>query len=151
MKMIRYLTVTLTAVLLAGCAYPPSYSYHLGKKDFAEQNYKEAYGHFLESAKFGNANAQYSVSYMSYYGIGTTKNLPQAVYWAEKSAAQGDYKATEALALMKHQVPDLLFFEKEHHEQKHAQLAKPGKAPKHKAMTVPSTHTKARLPAPSFH
>ena len=65
-----------------------------------EQNYAQAFGWFLKSAKEGNKFAQYSLGNLYYYGNGTDKDLSQAFQWYMKSAQQGQPYASYAVAQM---------------------------------------------------
>lgn len=65
-----------------------------------EQNYAQAFGWFLKSAKEGNKFAQYSLGNLYYYGNGTDKDLSQAFHWYMKSAEQGQPYAAYAAAQM---------------------------------------------------
>lgn len=65
-----------------------------------EQNYAQAFGWFLKSAKEGNKFAQYSLGNLYYYGNGTDKDLSQAFQWYMKSAEQGQPYAAYAAAQM---------------------------------------------------
>lgn len=68
------------------------------KAQFASQNYAQAFQQLLPLAKAGNADAQYGVGYMYYYGKGVVENKQQAIYWLQKASAQGQQSATKALA-----------------------------------------------------
>lgn len=109
-KTIKMLAIAgCCAMGLAACAMDPTLSYNLGKQNYAEQNYHTAFTYLLESAKWRNADAQYAVGYMYYYGIGTQQNLPKAIKWFHSAAEQGQYKAMMALRVAKAQVPDIIF------------------------------------------
>lgn len=53
----------------------------------------------LQSAQYGSAFAQYWVGYCDANGIGTTQNLPSALSWYEKSAAQQHMEGEYLLAV----------------------------------------------------
>jgi DamX protein len=63
--------------------------------------YLKSYGCSLakiqKSADSGDADAQYALGYMYFYGIGTAPNLSKARYWIQKSASQGQMLAEKAL------------------------------------------------------
>lgn len=105
----NFILAAVCAMGLAACAMDPTLSYNLGKQNYGEQNYHTAFTYLLESAKFRNANAQYAVGYMYYYGVGTQQSLPLAIKWFQAAADQGHYKAMMALRLAKSQVPDMIF------------------------------------------
>ncbi|MCX5788827.1 MAG: SPOR domain-containing protein [Elusimicrobia bacterium] len=55
----------------------------------------------VEGAARGNdPSAEYTLGYMYYYGIDTTKSLSDAKFWIRRAAAQGHPKAIEALRLL---------------------------------------------------
>lgn len=72
-----------------------------GKQNFLEQNYPQAYHDLLPVAKAGNADAEYAIGYMYFYGKGILEDNTLAEYWMEKAAAQGHKQAQQALELIK--------------------------------------------------
>ncbi len=72
--------------------------YNKAKAAFLSGDYKTASTLFETLAENGNAEAQYSIGYMHYYGKGLPKNLKQAMYWFKLSAQQGHQNAIEAMA-----------------------------------------------------
>lgn len=110
-KNIGILVVGVMLFSLSACSVDPSISYGYGREDYAKQDYKDAFHHFMEAAKWRNANAQYAVAYMYYYGIGVEQNLPEAMYWMKKSAESGNKTAQAVLPALNAQVPNLLFMD----------------------------------------
>ena len=53
-----------------------------------------------QAAEQGESDAQYTLGYMYYYGIGTVQDRATAILWIEKAANQGQAEAKEALALL---------------------------------------------------
>jgi len=51
-------------------------------------------------AQHGEANAQYALGYLLFYGKGAERNRAQAMVWFQKAAAQGDVSAVRALAML---------------------------------------------------
>lgn len=72
------------------------------RSQYDQQNYAIAYDELLTEAKRGNAEAQYAVGYMSYYGIGTAKDERLARQWIRQSADQGYPEAQQALKMVMH-------------------------------------------------
>ena len=91
-------------LIISGCVQQPRPESQLldqAKNDFEQQNYKNAFSQLLPLAKKGHAEAQYSVGYMYYYGLGVVENTQQAKYWIRQSAQQGNKNAVKALQLEK--------------------------------------------------
>jgi len=99
----------LTIVSLFGCSTTPpretpepdSFNkaiYNKAKAAFLSGDYKTASTIFDTLAENGNAEAQYSMGYMHYYGKGLPRSLKQAMHWFKLAAAQGNENAIEALA-----------------------------------------------------
>ncbi len=74
-----------------------------GKQDFVQGNYIKAYQELLPEAQHGNAQAQYAIGYLLYYGLGVPQNHEQSRYWTKKAATQGLPDAKRALAKMNEQ------------------------------------------------
>lgn len=73
--------------------------YYVGD-DFS-QSYSEALRYFTEAAEMGDAHSQATVGYMYEQGLGTDKNMPEAIKWIEKAAEQGYEKAIKYLEILK--------------------------------------------------
>jgi TPR repeat protein len=71
-----------------------------GKANFREGNYSTAFEQLKPLAEQGNADAQYALGYMYYYGKGTPINLPLARKWIKAAAAQGQPDASTALGML---------------------------------------------------
>jgi TPR repeat protein len=56
-----------------------------------------AFGWYLKAAKQGLGTAESNVARMYFYGIGTTKNLQQSVYWAKRALKAGFPEVTAAI------------------------------------------------------
>lgn len=52
------------------------------------------------AAENGDADAQYALGYMYYYGVGTVRDQDSAKLWISRSAAQGQPLAKSALAML---------------------------------------------------
>ncbi len=60
----------------------------------------EAIRWYQKSADQGYAEAEYSLGYIYYYGLGVTKDDSKAAAWYRKAAEQGDAHAQSALGYM---------------------------------------------------
>lgn len=69
-----------------------------GKQDFKVGHYPQAYQELKPLAEQGNAEAEYALGYMNYYGLGVPANQKQAVYWTQQAATQGHPAAKQAMA-----------------------------------------------------
>jgi len=65
-----------------------------------------AFRYFLKAAELGNPEAQCNVGVKLYQGVGTTRNVEEAVKWLGDSALQGNVQASKNLGLM----PELVDF-----------------------------------------
>lgn len=90
------------AFLMVGCT-ATSEKLLIGKTNFDQKNYSEAYQELLPLAMKGNADAEYAVGYMYYYGKGAPKNRTLATEWISKAAAQGQAQAVKALRVIEQQ------------------------------------------------
>ncbi|MBE6406443.1 MAG: SEL1-like repeat protein [Lentisphaerae bacterium] len=59
----------------------------------AERYFKQTFTIILELTMLGNNFAQCQLGYCYQFGIGTKKNLPEAIKWYARSAAQGNREA----------------------------------------------------------
>jgi TPR repeat protein len=86
---------------LSGCA---SQTLHAGKQDFDQGNYQSAMQKMLPLAEKGNADAEYAVGYMQFYGKGTPMDRHQGLEWIQKAAAQGLPEAVDAQKMLEKQI-----------------------------------------------
>ena len=113
----RILIFLCIAVLMTGCstkkknekfpADPPKVmspatmsELEQGKRLFQDGYYKRAMQQLLPLAVDGNAEAQYAVGYMYYYGFGTTQDTASGDFWIRRSAEQNYKPALDALTIM---------------------------------------------------
>ena len=61
---------------------------------------KKALQYYTLAAEQGNAAAQYNCGLMYYEGYGTEIDFAEALKWFERSAAQGQKEAQEAVAVL---------------------------------------------------
>jgi TPR repeat protein len=64
---------------------------------YASQDYKKVFQLVFPLASAGNDQAQYTLGYLFFHGLGTAKNERQAMNWIQRAAAQGNKKALHAL------------------------------------------------------
>ncbi|HBB52387.1 MAG TPA: sel1 repeat family protein, partial [Legionellales bacterium] len=70
-------------------------------ESFRVQDYRSAFIRLLPEAKAGQADAQYAVGYMYYYGQGVVENRKKARYWIERAANAGQPDAVSALEILR--------------------------------------------------
>ena len=51
----------------------------------------------IKAARSGDADAEYALGYMMYYGKGTKQDINGSFHWFQKAAAQGQPQAIKAL------------------------------------------------------
>jgi TPR repeat protein len=95
-----------TAILItAGCSSTPTFSndseqFIAAKEAFLKHQYVLA-ATLLEPLSIkGNDQAQYTLGYLYYYGLGVTKNSELAKKWIISSASKGNKMALKALDLV---------------------------------------------------
>ena len=103
MKIVIVLFFALHTLLLAvvpnnDAAYTLGLIYKNGEG--IQQDYKQAFKLFMESAVEGNRDAQLEIGDMYYFGQWTTKNYKKAFEWSMKSAKQGNARAQHAIGGM---------------------------------------------------
>jgi TPR repeat protein len=72
-----------------------------GKAQFSAGDYKQAFHQLLPLASEGNADAQYAVGYMYYYGYGVTQDNESGLFWMNEAAAQHHVAAIKALEMIR--------------------------------------------------
>ena len=71
-----------------------------GMNDFKLNAFRDAFVRLKPEAEYGNADAQYAIGYMYYYGKGVYEDRDRAVYWIQKSASKGQPLAVAALSAL---------------------------------------------------
>lgn len=99
------IAATLASVLLLPACTSQNQQQQMlnGQQAFQQQNYTQAFKTLKPLADKGNADAQYAVGYMYYYGKGVPKDVAQAMSWMSKAAQQGQPLAKQALAAIQQQ------------------------------------------------
>jgi len=99
-------TIIGLPLFLAACVHGPSTLTNKSASESAcaSNIYLQKYGCSLDriekAAQSGDADAQYALGYMYYYGINTVRDTQTAKLWIERSANQGQPLAKRALKLM---------------------------------------------------
>ena len=88
--------------LLTGCVTTSGISLREGIKSFQIQNYRQAFILLKPEAKKGQADAQYAVGYMYYYGQGVVEDRKKAWYWINCAAKAGQPDAIIAVKILEH-------------------------------------------------
>jgi len=66
-------------------------------KAYANEEYEKVFQLVFPLAATGNDQAQYTLGYLFYHGLGVEKSESQAMNWIQRAAAQGNKKAIQAL------------------------------------------------------
>lgn len=96
--------ITGILLLLTGCIAREDNSSiisHQASVDFQCEKYTGAFQQLFPLAQQGNAQAQYSIGYMYYYGLGVEEDPSQARYWIYRAARNGNLHAVKALEIEK--------------------------------------------------
>jgi TPR repeat protein len=92
----------LLCSLIMGCtSVQNAEQLQLGKQNFSGGDYPSAFRQLMPSAINGNAQAEYAVGYMYYYGLGVTQDIETGTDWMKKSATQHNSSAIKAMRLLK--------------------------------------------------
>lgn len=107
---LRGLATAAVIALISGCEHSPSSS---AASNPQSPTYKTActnnpylmkydcsLSRIQQAAENGDADAQYALGYMYYYGIGTVKDQQTAALWIERAAAAGQPLAKKAWTLI---------------------------------------------------
>ena len=70
------------------------------KTNFAQEDYQAAFNNIQGPANAGNAEAEYALGYMYYYGKGTPLNQEKGKEWILKAAQAGNKNAQEAYQMI---------------------------------------------------
>ena len=92
-------------LLISGCASTPDYNndqvrFEAGKEAFLTHEYVKASHLFEPLAVKGHSQAQYTLGYLYYYGLGIAQNSEVGKKWISSSAAKGNQRALKALELI---------------------------------------------------
>ena len=93
--------VFLAILLVQACTVNTQHQFQIGQASFQQQNYLDAYKQLLPLAEKGNADAQYAIGYMYFYGKGVKQDPYEAKKWMQLAAAQNQALAIQALSVIK--------------------------------------------------
>ncbi len=97
MRLIFPVAALVGVIVLTGCSHTSSSH---GKGPSAANTYSLTFDQVREAAQDGDADAQYALGYMYYYGQNVTRNGNQAKFWIGRAASQHHKQAIRALAMM---------------------------------------------------
>jgi TPR repeat protein len=97
--------VAACLLLLAGCSTTPEEDavqspetiMKEAHKAYAAEDYQKVFQLVFPLAASGNGDAQYTLGYLYFHGLGIEKSEIQAMNWIQRAAAQGNKKALQAL------------------------------------------------------
>lgn len=89
-------SISLTACVTTS-TQPGQGNFDVGKQNFINGDYFQAFKNLEPIAKAGNPEAQYAIGYMYFYGLGTAQDKAIAIQWMNAAAAQGNLHARQAL------------------------------------------------------
>ena len=97
-----YLLIISLFLFLCSCSSTLATTSELqqGKRYFEAGYYKSAMHDLLPLATNGNAEAQYAVGYMYYYGYGVSQDTDVGHFWIKRAADQNFKPAIQALAMI---------------------------------------------------
>jgi len=85
----KLITLLVFAILFLGYLGPVNAGAKEGTAAWLSKDYQKTLSEFMPLAKNGDANAQFMIGYLHYFGYGMNKDLKEAAYWYKKSAAKG--------------------------------------------------------------
>ena len=94
---LKYFVMSVVLLSLTACAM----NLREGIHSFKKQNYRSAFIRLVPEAEKGNADAQYAVGYMYYYGEGVVEDKKKAEEWIKKAADAGQKDAIVAARLLR--------------------------------------------------
>ena len=97
-KIMIITSIAICCLVLQSCATEKVMEQ--AKSNYAQGNYHQAFMNAEKLARYGDADAQYAIGYMYYYGLGITKDEDLARSWVRKSAKNGNADAQHALKLL---------------------------------------------------
>lgn len=89
----------ISTLFLHGCFYS-HINLNEGIASFKVQDYRRAFIRLMPEAEKGNADAQYAIGYMYYYGQGVVEDRGRAMYWIKCAAEKGQKEAIAAMQIL---------------------------------------------------
>ena len=101
-RFLKYSLLVLISLILCACvtSLKDRAYFDQGKRYFEKGYYRHALNTLLPVACDGNAEAQYAVGYLYYYGYGVAQDTDVGYFWIRRSASQGYPLAIEAMRLI---------------------------------------------------
>jgi TPR repeat protein len=104
-KTLAILSSILLAILtFSGCSSNPKSELddpqaimQQARDAYASKDYQRVFQLVLPLAATGHDQAQYTLGYLYFHGLGMAKDERQAMNWIQRAAAQGNKKALHAL------------------------------------------------------
>lgn len=94
----KALFISGLSLFLIACSYShTTQELNFGKTAFQAGNFKQAFNYLLPLAAEGNAEAEYAVGYLYYYGYGIARDADSGIFWMKKSAGQHFQPAIAAM------------------------------------------------------
>ncbi|MFI4955166.1 MAG: hypothetical protein ACHP9Y_04555 [Gammaproteobacteria bacterium] len=114
MNYLRYLLISV-ALLCSACAtnqkdeedIEAEKQLDLAREQFLRKDYESSAISLLDLVRDGNADAQYSMGYLYYYGLGVPRNINYGRQLIQAAAEQNNARAIEALKLLDRQTAAL--------------------------------------------
>ena len=100
----RVLILLLAICFLSGCV-TNRLNLREGIKSFQVQDYRQAFIRLKPEADRGQADAQYAIGYMYYYGRGVVEDRKKAWYWITCAAKAGQIDAQQAVKILGRKQP----------------------------------------------
>ena len=97
-KISIFLLLLLLSVTLTSCVN--TVNLREGITSFKRQDYRQAFIRLMPEAEKGQADAQYAIGYMYYYGQGVVEDRKKAYIWIHRAADAGQADAVKALGLI---------------------------------------------------
>ena len=91
--------VLVVVCFLSGCV-TNGVNLREGIRSFQVQDYRQAFIRLKPEAAKGQADAQYAIGYMYYYGQGVVEDRKKAWYWITCAAKSGQIDAQQAVKIL---------------------------------------------------
>ena len=91
--------IVILASLLSGCI-TSGVNLREGIRSFQVQDYRQAFLRLKPEAEKGQADAEYAIGYMYYYGQGVVEDRKKAWYWITCAAKAGQTDAQQAVKIL---------------------------------------------------
>lgn len=92
--------ILLFIPLIAACTISSTLNLHEGIECFKAQDYRRAFIRLKPEAEKGQADAQYAVGYMYYYGQGVVEDRKKAWLWINRASKAGQADALVAMKIL---------------------------------------------------